>query len=277
MSKTFIWLMGIAAWLLLTFFCVTYYGKFHEEPITAEKTVDATTPLQALTLRKMGGQWWISGDVPNESAKVALLAQSRSKLGEEVLNDQIQIAPDAPAVPIEFPPDLRGLREPLAQWDGQKLYLQGQADQEQQLQNIRDALPPTFKAQLKDDMQVQANLQERVQQTIQGQLEKPLEFEASSHKLTAESRQRLNDIAKQLAQVPDAIITIGGHTDNEGTDKANLRLSQARADSVRQHLVLLGVPATRLQTKAFGASQPIADNKTSAGRARNRRIDFTLQ
>jgi OOP family OmpA-OmpF porin len=277
MNKTFIWLMGIAAWLLLAFFCVTYYNKFYEEPMPGAQAVEATTPLQPLTLSKMDGQWWLSGAVPNESAKAALIAQSHAKLGDEVLNDQIQIYPGAPVVPMEFPPDLRGLREPLAQWDGQKLYLRGLADQEQQLQSIRDALPPAFKAQLKDAMQVEANLQERVQQAIQGQLEKPLEFEASSQKLTTESRQRLNDIAKQLAQVPDAIITIGGHTDNDGTDKANMRLSQARADSVRKQLISLGVPATRLHTKAFGASQPIADNKTSAGRARNRRIEFTLQ
>ncbi len=277
MSKISIWLMGIAAWLLLAFVCVSYHTKFSEITQPETEAVAAPTPPQPLTFSKMDGQWWLSGAVPSAAAKAALMAQSRSKLGDEVLNDQLQIDPGAPTVPIEFPPDLRGLREPMAQWDGHKLSLRGLADQEDTLQSIRDALPTTFKTQLQDDLQVDANLQARVQQKIRGQLEIPLQFEPSSHKLTAESQQRLNDIATQLAQVPDATITIGGHTDNDGQDKANMKLSQARADSVRRHLILLGLPAAQLRTKAFGASQPIADNKTSAGRARNRRIEFTIQ
>jgi OOP family OmpA-OmpF porin len=157
------------------------------------------------------------------------------------------------------------------------LTLKGKASLEKTLQSIRDALPPEFKNQLQDGLQIDAQAQERVQREIQNLLQQPLEFQTASEQLTPESQQRLNAIATQLTQVPDAEITISGHTDNAGQIQANQKLSQARADSVRDYLVQMGLPAAKMHTLAFGDSQPIADNQTAAGRARNRRIEFKLQ
>ena len=275
MSKPLIWLLGIAAWLLLALFCVAHHSHISDGPDTP--AAQAPAALSALTLSKVEGQWWLKGAVPNSEAKAAVLAQSRSKLGEEVLSEQLQIDPRAPAVPADFPPDLRGLSDPLARWDGHKLTLKGKASLEKTLQSIRDALPSEFKNQLQDGLQIDAQAQERVQREIQNLLQQPLEFQTASDQLVPESQQRLNAIATQLTQVPDAEITISGHTDNAGQIQANQKLSQARADSVRDYLVQMGLPAAKMHTLAFGASQPIANNQTAAGRARNRRIEFKLQ
>ncbi|MBU6199238.1 MAG: OmpA family protein [Xanthomonadaceae bacterium] len=76
---------------------------------------------------------------------------------------------------------------------------------------------------------------------------------------------------------PSKPIRIEGHTDSSGNTHANLVLSQRRADAVRDALVAAGVAANRITAIGMGESQPVADNGTEAGRARNRRVDVILQ
>lgn len=85
----------------------------------------------------------------------------------------------------------------------------------------------------------------------------------------------------QLDEAVDALKTwggdkveIGGHTDSTGSEAYNMALSQRRADSVRDYLVEKGVDANRLSTKAYGESQPVADNSTKQGRFQNRRVEL---
>ena len=73
-----------------------------------------------------------------------------------------------------------------------------------------------------------------------------------------------------------ARVVIGGYTDNVGEAKANLRLSRARANSVKVFLVKRGVNAKRLIARGYGETKPIAPNTTEAGRQKNRRIEFTV-
>ena len=71
-------------------------------------------------------------------------------------------------------------------------------------------------------------------------------------------------------------VEIGGHTDNTGDAAANLKLSEDRANAVRTKLVDLGVPADLLTSKGYGDTKPVADNSTDDGRAKNRRMEFTV-
>jgi OOP family OmpA-OmpF porin len=73
--------------------------------------------------------------------------------------------------------------------------------------------------------------------------------------------------------LPVAVI---GHTDNQGNEVANVRLSAARANSVKLYLARQGVAATRMSTSGVGGREPIASNDTDEGRQRNRRIAFKL-
>ena len=68
---------------------------------------------------------------------------------------------------------------------------------------------------------------------------------------------------------------IAGYTDSIGSDEDNLKLSKARAESVRAYMILQGVDAERLAAVGHGALHPIGDNATREGRAANRRIEFT--
>jgi len=97
-------------------------------------------------------------------------------------------------------------------------------------------------------------------------------FEYNSAALTAASRQPLDAIADGMKKHPRLKVEIQGHTDSTGSPAYNLKLSQRRADSVRDYLVNNGVNADQLVTKGYGQTQPAASNKTAEGRAKNRRV-----
>ena len=71
-------------------------------------------------------------------------------------------------------------------------------------------------------------------------------------------------------------VELGGHTDSSGDDKVNQALSQRRADSVKKYLAGKGIAADRLTAVGYGEAQPIADNKTKAGRQENRRVELKV-
>ena len=106
---------------------------------------------------------------------------------------------------------------------------------------------------------------------------KRISFETDSATLKRESTVMLDKLAAIADRCPDTHIQVAGHTDARGSDEFNLWLSQARAESVTSYLVGKGVDATRLSAIGYGASQPIADNVTAVGLARNRRIEFRLE
>jgi OOP family OmpA-OmpF porin len=96
-------------------------------------------------------------------------------------------------------------------------------------------------------------------------------FKTASSRIDAKGRALLDAIVPCLK---DAKFEVAGYTDNIGTDGDNLKLSQARAESVRAYMILKGVAADRLVATGYGADRPIGDNATPAGRASNRRIEF---
>jgi len=97
-------------------------------------------------------------------------------------------------------------------------------------------------------------------------------FEYNSAALTVASHPPLDAIADGLKKHPRLKVEIQGHTDSTGSPPYNLKLSQKRADSVRDYLVYGGVNADQLVTKGYGQTQPAASNKTAEGRAKNRRV-----
>ena len=102
-------------------------------------------------------------------------------------------------------------------------------------------------------------------------------FEFDKAILKPESRVTLDRVAESLRDWPEVRVEVAGHTDWIGDDNYNLDLSDRRAASVVEYLVGAGVAADRLRSRGYGESQPIEDNKTDAGRAKNRRVELQKQ
>ena len=101
-------------------------------------------------------------------------------------------------------------------------------------------------------------------------------FNTGSSKLLVKSTSSLNNIVKILNDNPTLRLKIEGHTDNAGNDDSNMKLSADRAESVKSYFVSKGISADRLEVEGFGETMPIADNKTTAGRTKNNRVDIKV-
>eukprot|EP01012_Entosiphon_sulcatum_P039963 TRINITY_DN53585_c0_g1_i1.p1 TRINITY_DN53585_c0_g1~~TRINITY_DN53585_c0_g1_i1.p1 ORF type:complete len:441 (-),score=41.41 TRINITY_DN53585_c0_g1_i1:38-1360(-) len=104
---------------------------------------------------------------------------------------------------------------------------------------------------------------------------KNLEFDLGKATIRSKSFTSLNRVAALLVQ-KNFSLKLAGHTDNTGSKELNLRLSKDRAESVKAYLVSQGANASRIEATGYGMGQPIATNKTAAGRQQNRRVEFTL-
>jgi outer membrane protein OmpA-like peptidoglycan-associated protein len=105
---------------------------------------------------------------------------------------------------------------------------------------------------------------------------KGINFETGKAVITAGSFKSLDDLVTLLNSYPGASVEIQGHTDNNGTPESNKTLSQDRANSVKRYLSAGGVSEARMTAIGYGQEVPLADNKTEAGKTKNRRVDFKL-
>lgn len=101
-------------------------------------------------------------------------------------------------------------------------------------------------------------------------------FPTNSSYLSEKAKVELNKLAKLLKQEKTKKIRVDGYTDATGTEEYNVWLSDKRAASVKKYLEDAGIPASRITTKGFGPSKPVADNKTPEGRQKNRRVEVII-
>jgi len=99
-------------------------------------------------------------------------------------------------------------------------------------------------------------------------------FQTNKAVLLPESSGILDRVAESLVAHPEVNIEVGGHSDSDGSDASNLKLSTKRANAVRDYLIKKGVPASQMTARGYGETQPISDNKTPEGKAMNRRVEL---
>lgn len=101
-------------------------------------------------------------------------------------------------------------------------------------------------------------------------------FDFDKSTIKPEGRQILNQVAEQVSAIELETLIATGHTDSTGPDAYNQKLSERRANSVKEYLVSRGVPADRIYTEGKGEAEPVATNATREGRAQNRRVEIEI-
>ena len=86
----------------------------------------------------------------------------------------------------------------------------------------------------------------------------------------------LDEVAQMMKENSKMVIQLEGHTDNQGSAKANMELSESRVEAVKKYLVSKGIAKDRIKTKAFGGSQPLSNEMTQEARAMNRRVEMRI-
>jgi OOP family OmpA-OmpF porin len=102
-----------------------------------------------------------------------------------------------------------------------------------------------------------------------------LHFDLDKSEIKPESYPVLDEAVKVLKENPGLRVEIEGHTDSQGSAAYNQGLSERRADAVMRYMTGKGIDSSRLSTKGFGLTRPVADNATAEGRALNRRVELT--
>jgi outer membrane protein OmpA-like peptidoglycan-associated protein len=101
-------------------------------------------------------------------------------------------------------------------------------------------------------------------------------FDFNKYTLKPGAREKLAKVSGILLAYPGLKIQVEGHTDSVGSDEYNMKLSQQRADAVRDYLVTQGVPAPTVGAIGLGKADPVASNDTAAGRQQNRRVEMVV-
>lgn len=129
------------------------------------------------------------------------------------------------------------------------------------------------KAEVKLDPNSLAGCQKLINELLSG---RPIEFLSGRFTMSAKGREKVGIIAGYVKNCPETKILVSGHTDSDGTEAANQRLSGQRAEQVMELLIKLGVDKKRLRAVGHGQSQPLVENDTPKNKALNRRIEIEL-
>jgi OOP family OmpA-OmpF porin len=101
-------------------------------------------------------------------------------------------------------------------------------------------------------------------------------FDTDKSVLKKEAGAKLDDLVSKVKDINLEVIIAVGHTDSDASDKYNQKLSVRRAEAVKKYLVSKGIEPNRVYTEGKGEKQPVADNKTKEGKAKNRRVEIEV-
>jgi len=248
-----------------------------QSPMVASAAQAASPPATVLG----AGQVVVSGTVPDEATRVAILNRARELYGSDRVVDRLVLG--AVVAPPQWSqyvhkllsPQLKQVRHGQLTVQGQTIELKGEVPNEAVRQEVASqvasSLNPTYT--VRNGLRVAVREQAVVDQTLANRI---IEFEPGSAVLRPEGALILDELARTLLSMGERRLEVIGHTDAQGSRGANVALSLARAQAVKSYLVNRGLVAERIATSGMGPDQPVADNATEAGRARNRRIEFRV-
>ena len=228
-------------------------------------TYDVDAQYQGLTLLyRFGGSGFGTG--PSEEPPLVL--PELPDLPDLPSPEPLETLPPPPPPPPEFLPDGQ---PSTSEQISEPAVIEPLASDDSDSDGISDAIDECFNTPL--GTPVKANGCEMFNGALEG-----VNFLTGSATLTEASFVVLDDVVNTMTDFPEIRISVQAHTDSSGNELSNLALSRQRALSVVRYLVGRGISVERFEARAFGQSQPIADNNTRAGRLLNRRVEFrTIQ
>lgn len=222
-----------------------------------------------------------AGTVPDEATKAAILQRLRALYGAGRVVDQVAVGN------VVAPPNWSGhmqklICEPLKQVsrgqlavEGNRVGIRGDVASEVLRQQVAGdlaaSLNPTYT--ISNGLRVNAPAQKLLDSALARRI---IEFESGQAVIRPSGLQILDEMAAAMARIGGRKVEVIGHTDNTGAREANLALSLARAGAVRSYLAGKGIAAATIAVAGAGPDQPVADNGSAEGRARNRRIEFRV-
>ncbi len=239
-----------------------------------------------INFSKNSGGVVISGMVPDEETRVSVVEIARQHVGADKVQDRLLIVSGAPA---GWRSAAEGIAAELDQFlrmnaalVDNELRLAGIVDSADVRMDIEQAISgslssggykPKYEIMVPVPLAAASGCQQQFDRLL---AERKIHFETASAQITPESYPLLDELARVASECPNAKIEIEGHTDARGSEQMNMKLSQARAESVVDYLVHKGISENRLSAVGYGESRPVADNETEAGRIKNRRIEFNV-
>ncbi|MBS1211084.1 MAG: OmpA family protein [Proteobacteria bacterium] len=223
----------------------------------------------------------ISGTVPDEATRQAILTKLRTVYGADRVIDQLGIGNvAAPPNWSEYAQrlisdDLKQISNGELDLNGNSLSVRGEVSNEDLRQQIpgqlASRLNPTY--QVRNGLRVGHGEQQLLDKTLANRI---VEFESGAATLTPRGIQLLDEMLAVISQLNNRQIQVIGHTDSSGRPESNAVLSQSRAEAVRQYFIQHGIAGEHLLAIGKGSQEPVASNTSSEGRARNRRIEFRI-
>ncbi|CAN7202066.1 OmpA family protein [Pseudoduganella sp. LjRoot289] len=227
------------------------------------------------------GQVMVAGTVPDEGSKAAMLQRLRELYGAERVVDQIGIG--SVALPPNWSgyvqkligPNLKLITKGELKVDGNVVSVRGEVANEAQRQQIASdiatSLNPTYT--VNNGLRVGAAEQKLLDATLARRI---IEFESGQATIRPSGMDILDEMAGALRKLKGKKVEVIGHTDNVGLRSSNVALSLARAEAVRSYLAQKGINPDLVAVSGQGPDRPVADNAAGEGRARNRRIEFSI-
>ena len=224
----------------------------------------------------------VSGVVPDEATRNAILIHAREVFGADRVVDQLGVdklvAPPNWVLHVQraISPELKKVSQGQIRITGNTVDLVGDVDSEATKHQVVQQLStqinnPTYL--IRDGLRAAGSGQKALDDTL---ARRTIEFEPGNARLTTAGAAVLDQLIPILKQMAGRRFEVVGHTDNQGSRESNLQLSAARAQAVKDYLVTHGIAPGDIVTSGAGPDRPLYGNQTSEGRAKNRRIEFRV-
>lgn len=249
----------------------------------------STLSLAPLSIARSGNDFTLSGELPDDSAKAALLKALNGSLPPGVIVvDELHINPNVDALDFSKAAPIFKDGSSIPDFSltvyGNTITLAGTAASQAQKDTVsQEAVRTWSNLNVVDKLAVNAPVPAPpggpcadLQAAINAATGGPITFGNDGLSLTPADTQMLTQVSDRLRACPTAHATINGYTDTSGTEAVNLPLSSQRAQRVADFLVAHGVAASQLVVKGLGSVNPVAPNDTPDGRAKNRRVEIVV-